>query len=82
MWRATGLPVRILFLDGSACLPMLISISYWSWTTLIIGVVGTLFFGTISFFGLTPITAWRCMRRFLCGRLRTARPTWKRRRYG
>lgn len=81
MWRGTGLPVRFLILDARSCLPILLAVLHWSWTTLIVGVVGTVFFGTISFFGLTLPAALRTGRRWLVGRRRTARPTWNRRRY-
>ncbi|ARW12141.1 MULTISPECIES: IcmT/TraK family protein [Acetobacter] len=81
MWRGTGLPVKFLILDARSCLPILLAVVHWSWTTLIIGVLGTAFFGTISFFGLTLPAALRTARRWLIGRRRTAVPTWKRRRY-
>ncbi|WKE49678.1 IcmT/TraK family protein [Gluconobacter oxydans] len=82
MWRATAQPVRLAILDGRACLPLLVTISYWSWTTLYIGFFGTVVFVTISFFGLTLPAAMRTLRRLVTGPIRTGRPTWKRRRYG
>jgi len=81
MWRATAQPVRILILDARSCLPLLATVTYWSWTTLITGILGMVFFGTISFFGLTLPAALRTMRRFLAGSVRTGLPTWRRRRY-
>jgi len=57
-------------------------VTYWSWTTLYIGVLGTVLFATISFFGLTLPAALRTVRRLLTGPVRSGRPTWKRRRYG
>jgi intracellular multiplication protein IcmT len=80
MWRNTALPVRILMLDARACLPVLCVVVYWSWTTLYIALLGTAFFGLISFFGLTMPALFRVVRRWLVGRLRPAVPAWKRRR--
>ncbi|TPG55947.1 hypothetical protein EAH89_13495 [Roseomonas nepalensis] len=80
MWRNTALPVRILMLDARACLPVLCVVVYWSWTTLYIALLGTVFFGVISFFGLTMPALVRVVRRWLVGRLRPAVPAWKRRR--
>ncbi|MBO1360159.1 IcmT/TraK family protein [Acetobacter sacchari] len=81
MWRGTGLPVRVFILDARSCLPILLAVVDWSWTTLIIGLVSTVFFGVISFFGLTMPAALRAARRWLVGNRRTALPTWKRRRF-
>ncbi|WP_242402362.1 IcmT/TraK family protein [Komagataeibacter kakiaceti] len=53
MWRATAYPVRVFILDARSCFPILISVTHWSLTTLLIGIFGVVFFGTISFFGLT-----------------------------
>ncbi|MQR98742.1 IcmT/TraK family protein [Gluconobacter aidae] len=82
MWRATAKPVRLAILDGRACLPLLVTVTYWSWTTLYIGVLGTALFAMISFFGLTLPAALRTVRRLITGPVRSGRPTWKRRRYG
>ncbi|AHI27515.1 hypothetical protein CFR75_13090 [Komagataeibacter xylinus] len=81
MWRATAYPVRVFILDARSCFPILISVTHWSLTTLLIGVFGVVFFGTISFFGLTLPAAIRSIRRFLIGPVRTALPTWQRRRF-
>ena len=80
MWRNTALPVRILMLDARACLPVLCFVVYWSWATLYVALAGTVFFGTISFFGLTVPALRRVLRRWLVGRLRPAVPAWRRRR--
>lgn len=80
MWRNTGQPVRLFMLDARACLPILCFVCNWSWTTLYIAVIGTAFFGTISFMGLSLPTLLRLLRRLLVGRVRTAVPTWQRRR--
>ena len=81
MWRATAFPVRLFILDARTCLPMVLAIVHWSWTTLMIAVFSVSFFGVISFFGLTMPASLRVMRRWLGGSVRTAKPTWKRRRY-
>lgn len=81
MWRATALPVKIAVLDARACLPAVLAVAYWSMTTLYIAVFGILFFGIISFFGLTLPAMLRTLRRCLVGSNRPAVPTWKRRRY-
>jgi intracellular multiplication protein IcmT len=80
MWRNTGQPVRIFMLDARACLPILCAAVYWSWITLYIGIIGFVFFATISFAGLTLPALWRMVRRWLVGSTRTAVPAWKRRR--
>ena len=73
MWRYTSLPVRV------GC-PLLISVLYWSWTTLYIGLAGMAFFTVISWFGLTLPAVVRVVRRWLVGRVRPAVPAWQRRR--
>lgn len=80
MWRNTGLPARILFLDGRACLPLLVFVVYWSWTTFYIAVAGVAFFGVVSFAGLTVSSALLLLRAMIVGPIRTAVPPWKRRR--
>ncbi|MBI0537457.1 MULTISPECIES: IcmT/TraK family protein [Roseomonas] len=80
MWRNTALPIRFLMLDARALLPVLCFVTYWSWTTLYIALLGTAFFGVLSFFGLTLPALFRIVRGWLVGRLRPAVPAWKRRR--
>jgi len=80
MWRNTGQPVRLLMLDARACLPILCVMAYWSWTTLYVAIIGVLFFSAISFFGLTVPAAFRLVRRWVVGPVRTAVPVWNRRR--
>ncbi|USQ74158.1 IcmT/TraK family protein (plasmid) [Roseomonas mucosa] len=41
MWRNTALPIRFLMLDARALLPVLCFVTYWSWTTLYIALLGT-----------------------------------------
>jgi intracellular multiplication protein IcmT len=80
MWRNTALPVRVFVLDGRACIPILVTVVYWSWTTLYIGLIGAAFFGIISWFGLTVPAVVRVVRRWLVGAMRPAVPVWRRRR--
>ncbi len=80
MWRATALPVRVLFLDARACLPLLVFAVYWSWATFEIAITGMIFFSMISWFGLTVPAVMRLLRRWLVGDVRPAVPEWKRRR--
>jgi intracellular multiplication protein IcmT len=80
MWRNTALPTRILFLDGRACLPLLVFVVYWSWPTFYIAIGGMTFFIVVSWTGLTVSSVLRLLRRMLIGPIRTAVPTWKRRR--
>ncbi len=80
MWRNTAPPVRLFVLDARACIPLLISVVYWSWTTLYIGLTGMVFFTVISWFGLTVPAVTRLLRRWLVGRVRPAVPVWRRRR--
>lgn len=80
MWRHTGRPVRLLFLDARACVPLLAFIVYWSWPTFYVALAGTVFFGTISWLGLTVPAAMRLARRLVVGRVRPAVPVWRRRR--
>jgi len=51
MWRNTALPVRIVFLDGRACLPLLVFVVYWSWATFYIAIGGMAFFTIVSWAG-------------------------------
>lgn len=80
MWRNTGKPVLLLVLDARACVPLLAIIVYWSWPTFWIALIGTAFFGTISWAGLTVPAVLRLVRRWIVGRVRPAVPAWARRR--
>jgi intracellular multiplication protein IcmT len=81
MWRDTGRPVKLVFLDARACLPLLVFVVYWSWTTFYIAATGVIFFSVISWAGLTVPATLRMIRRGLVGRYRPAIPAWKRRRF-
>ena len=80
MWRYTGKPAKLLILDARACVPLLFFVVYWSWPTFYVAFTGTLFFGAISWFGLTVPAIGRVLRRRLVGRVRPAVPAWRRRR--
>lgn len=80
MWRYTALPVKVAILDARACIPVLIFVLYWSWTTAYIALTGIAFFTVISWFGLTVPAVARLMRRILVGSVRVAVPAWQRRR--
>ncbi|WP_158746700.1 IcmT/TraK family protein [Acidisphaera sp. L21] len=80
MWRYTALPVKVAVLDARACIPVLIFVLYWSWTTAYIAIAGILFFTVISWFGLTVPAVARLLRRLLVGSIRPAVPAWNRRR--
>ena len=80
MWRATALPVRVFFLDGRVCLPLLVFIVYWSWPTFWVAMSGMIFFSVVSWAGLTVPAVLRMARRWLIGPVRVAVPEWKRRR--
>ena len=45
MWRDTGRPVRVVFLDARACLPLLVFVVYWSWATFYIAATGVIVTG-------------------------------------
>ncbi|WP_158803507.1 IcmT/TraK family protein [Acidisoma sp. L85] len=80
MWRYTALPVKVAILDARACIPVLIFVLYWSWTTAYVAFFGILFFTVISWFGLTVPAVVRLMRRVLVGPVRPAVPAWQKRR--
>ncbi|NPD66337.1 hypothetical protein HN018_23385 (plasmid) [Lichenicola cladoniae] len=80
MWRYTALPVKVAVLDARACIPVLVFVLYWSWTTAYIAIAGVVFFTVISWFGLTVPAVVRVIRRGLVGSIRPAVPAWKRRR--
>jgi intracellular multiplication protein IcmT len=80
MWRYTALPVKVAVLDARACIPVLIFVLHWSWTTAYIAIFGIVFFTVISWFGLTVPAVARVIRRALVGSVRPAVPAWKRRR--
>jgi intracellular multiplication protein IcmT len=80
MWRYTALPVKVAILDARACIPVLVFVLYWSWTTAYIAITGIIFFTVISWFGLTVPAVIRVIRRLLVGEVRPAVPAWKRRR--
>ena len=77
MWRATALPVKILFLDGRVCLPVLVFVVYWSWPTFWIAVTGMTFFAVVSWAGMTVPAVLRMGRRWFIGPVRRAVPEWK-----
>ena len=81
MWRDTGRPVKLVFLDARACLPLLVFVVYWSWPTFYIAATGVIFFSVISWAGLTVPSTLRMIRRGLVGPYRPAIPAWKRRRF-
>ncbi len=81
MWRDTGRPVKVVFLNARACLPLLVFIVYWNWTTFYIALTGVIFFSVISWAGLTVPTTLRMLRRLFVGQLSPAVPAWKRRRF-
>ena len=81
MWRDTGRPVKLVFLDARACLPILVFVVYWSWTTFYIAATGVVFFSVISWAGLTVPSTLRMIRRGFVGPYRPAIPAWKRRRF-
>jgi intracellular multiplication protein IcmT len=81
MWRDTGRPVKLVFLDARACLPLLVFVVYWSWPTFYIAATGVIFFSVISWAGLTVPSTLRMIRRGLVGSYRPAVPAWKRRRF-
>ncbi|VTZ24727.1 Intracellular multiplication protein IcmT [Methylocella tundrae] len=70
----------MLILDARACLPLLVFVVYWSWTTFYIAATGIVFFSVISWAGLTVPATLRTLRRLFIGPLRPAVPSWKRRR--
>jgi intracellular multiplication protein IcmT len=80
MWRYTALPVKVAILDARACIPVLIFVLYWSWTTAYIAIAGIIFFTVISWFGLTVPAVIRVIRRAIIGSVRPAVPAWSRRR--
>ncbi len=80
MSRNTALPTRILFLDGRACVPLLVFVVYWSWATFYIAIMGMTFFVVVRWAGLTVPSVLRLARRLFVGAERTAVPVWKRRR--
>ena len=80
MWRYTALPVKVAVLDARACFPALVFVLYWSWATAYVAIAGIVFFGVISWFGLTVPAVARVMRRALVGSIRPAVPAWRRRR--
>jgi intracellular multiplication protein IcmT len=81
MWRDTGRPVRVVFLDARACLPLLVFVVYWSWATFYIAATGVIVFSVISWAGLTVPSTLRMIRRVFVGPYRPAVPAWKRRRF-
>lgn len=80
MWRYTGKPVLFFILDARACAPLVLAVLWWSWWTLSLAIASTLFFGVLSWFGLTVPALYRLVRRWFAGSRRPAVPTWQRRR--
>jgi intracellular multiplication protein IcmT len=80
MSRYTALPVKVAILDARACIPVLVFVLYWSWTTAYIAIAGIIFFTVISWFGLTVPAVIRVIRRAIIGSVRPAVPAWLRRR--
>jgi intracellular multiplication protein IcmT len=80
MWRYSALPVKVAILDARTCIPVLIFVLHWSWTTAYFALAGVIFFTVISWFGLTVPAVIRLIRRTLVGSVRPAVPAWRRRR--
>jgi intracellular multiplication protein IcmT len=81
MWRDTGRPVRVVFLDARACFPLLVFVVYWSWPTFYVAAAGVIVFSVISWAGLTVPSTLRMIRRCFVGRYRPAVPAGKRRKF-
>ncbi|MBW4036277.1 MAG: hypothetical protein HIU90_12465 [Proteobacteria bacterium] len=81
MWRDTMKPLRLFIIDAWALVPALIFLLYWSLTTLVIALVGIVFFGVIGWFGVNIVATMRILRRWLVGPLRPAVPRDRKRRF-
>src|SRR3974377_487536 len=62
MWRDTGRPVKVVFLDARACRPLLVFVVYWSWPTFYVAATGAIFFSGISWAGLPVPSTLRMIR--------------------
>ena len=80
MWRYTAKPVMLVILDARACVPLLLFTVHWAWWTLYLAVGCTVFFGLLSWVGLTVPAFARMLRRWIVGPVRSAVPAWQRRR--
>ena len=81
MWRNTMLPVRLYLIDARALIPVMIFMLQWRWSTLYFAGAGIALFTVLEWFGLTFPAAIRTIRRMIVGRIRSATPTWKKRRF-
>ncbi len=81
MWRFTADPVRLLIIDARALAPFALFFAHMREWTLILAVVGALFFGILAWLGLTLPVACRMMRVIVCGPVRPRLPSWKKRDY-
>jgi len=80
MWRYTAKPVMLIILDARACIPLLLFTVHWAWWTFYTALFCTVFFGVLSWIGLTVPAFGRMLRRLIVGPVRAAVPAWQRRR--
>ncbi|MCI1374152.1 MAG: IcmT/TraK family protein [Acetobacter sp.] len=81
MWRFTADPVRLLIIDARALAPFALWIAHMREWTLILAVIGVLFFSLLAWLGLTLPVAVRMLRVILCGPVRPRLSSWKKRDY-
>ncbi|MBQ7739220.1 MAG: IcmT/TraK family protein [Desulfovibrionaceae bacterium] len=66
-WRDTARPVRFFFLDARVLWGLLLWAFYMCWETFFMALAAILIFGSIEFFGLTPVAALRSLKIWLFG---------------
>lgn len=76
-WRNSALSVKFFFIEGLACLPLLLFILHIRWWTFYVSVSAVAILVTIRYFGYTVPVAWRALKTWFGGRI-----VYKRRQIG
>lgn len=72
-WRYTGRSPKLGPFDATALFPLGLFILWWRLWTLVIAIIGVVFFLVLSRRGINAVIALRLARGWLAGRVRPAR---------
>jgi intracellular multiplication protein IcmT len=75
-WRDSARRARFFMVDAQAVFPIFLFLVHIRIWTLILAILATIFFATISRFGFSTIVFLRLARSFLAGPIKVAYPWW------
>ncbi len=66
-WSATAIYPKFVIFDARCLFPVFIFMLHMSKATLIVAVMGVIFFSVLNYFSVTPMVCLRATRRFISG---------------